>query len=301
MAFNLFDLVIKRLQDPALQDGPDVPDVVRSFLGNLGLLNDVPIYYLIPDERYLPMQTAPINNRPVEQGAFKFFWLDKEWIECLMDGALSIGGDDDRELLLTKAMGGNYVAEVYLQEKKDRLTKQLYGSYPPDEFKQQYDTRIQKYLNNGQPEPTRAQNNWCYTGFLMRSSLISSWPGVEVVAQGNDPDDDGQPSGPPRPLQLVRMDMIAPDTLFCICEGIISNVEIKQPAEALHFAIDDQYQVNGVKVDVSQPDSMCSGGVIDVLKLAAGLGATNSAQWAQQMVAKPLKFMVNISWKADKS
>jgi hypothetical protein len=301
MAFDLFDLIIKRLQDPDMQDGPDIPADVRSFLGKLGMLNDVPIYYIIPDERYLPMQTSPINGRPVEQGAFKFFWLDKEWIECLMDGALSIGGDDDRELVLTKAMGGNYVAEVYLQEKKNRLTKQLYGAYPPEEFKKQYDTRIQKYLNNGQPDPTRAQNNWCYTGFLMRSSLISGWPGVEVIAQGNDPNEEGQPSGQLRPLQLMRMDLIAPDTLFCICEGIISNVEIKQPAEALHFGMDDNYMVNGTKVNISAPDNMCSGGVIDVLKLSSDLHTKNSAQLAEQMVAKPLKFIVNISWNPDQS
>jgi hypothetical protein len=300
MALDIYNLINQRLARPGDQDHPDVPADVRSFLGNLGMLNGVPIYYLIPDERFLPMQTATLNNHPVEQGAFKFFWLDKEWIECLMDGALSIGGDSDRELVLTKAMGGNYVAEVYLQGKKDRLTKQLYGSYPPEMFKDEYNSRLQKYLNNGQPEPTRAQNNWCYTGFLMRSSLISAWPGIEVTAQGVDPNEEGQPGAVTRPLQLIRMDLIAPDTLFCICEGIISEVEIKQPAEALHFGITDDYKVDNKLLSVTAADSVCSGGVIDVIKLAADLGVTNSAQLARQMVAKPLKFMVNLSWNPEK-
>jgi hypothetical protein len=300
MATNIYDLVNQRLAKPDTADHPDIPADVRTFLGNLGMLNGVPIYYLIPDERYLPMQTSPINGQPVEQGAFKFFWLDKEWMECLMDGALSIGGDSDRELLLTKAMGGDYVAEVYLAGKKDRLAKQLYGAYSPDELKTQFDTRIQRYLNNGRPEPTRAQNNWCYTGFLMRSSLISSWPGVEVIAQGNDPNEDGMPSGEIRPLQLVRMELIAPDTLFCICEGIISEVEIKQPAEALHFGFDDTYQVDGKKLAISAADNFCSGGVIDITKLVSDLSTINSAQLAEELVAKPLKFLVNLTWSPAK-
>ena len=83
MAFDIFNLVNTRLKESQNEDLPDVPDEVRSFLGNLGMLNGIPLYYLIPDEKYLPMATAKLNNVVVEQGAFKFFWLDKEWIEAI--------------------------------------------------------------------------------------------------------------------------------------------------------------------------------------------------------------------------
>ena len=41
---------------------PEVPDEVRSFLGNIGMLNGIPIYYLIPDEQYLTMGSAILNG-----------------------------------------------------------------------------------------------------------------------------------------------------------------------------------------------------------------------------------------------
>jgi hypothetical protein len=294
---DLFELVNEKLNDwEAQKDGgipePDVPEEVRSFLGNLGMLNGIPIYYLIPDVRYLAMRTAKINGHDIEQGAFKFFWLDKEWIECLMDGALSIGNDDERSLILTKAMSGNYVAEVYLRNKTDRLKKQLSNAYTPEEFETEFDKRRQRYLNNGKPEPTRAQNNWCYTGFLMRSELISAWPGIEVLAKGKDPNDTKIPDNPERVLQLVRMERIAADTLFCICEGIISQVEIKQPHEVLHFGLTMSNK------DVTDPER--SAGVIDISKLSKDLKVTDSASFAQNMMTQPYRFIIKITWEENK-
>lgn len=60
---------------------PDLPlpDPLRTWLEHLSLLNGVPFHYLVPDERMLPMESMRI------------FWLDWFWIECLLDGAFSIG------------------------------------------------------------------------------------------------------------------------------------------------------------------------------------------------------------------
>lgn len=56
-----------------------MPGQIRAWLAGLSLLEGVPFSYLVPDERMLPPESIRI------------FWLDWLWIECLLDGACSIG------------------------------------------------------------------------------------------------------------------------------------------------------------------------------------------------------------------
>ena len=64
-------------------DGPsadlELPEAVSSWFENLTLLEGVPFHYLVPDERMLPVESI------------RFFQLDPIWVECLVDGAFSIG------------------------------------------------------------------------------------------------------------------------------------------------------------------------------------------------------------------
>lgn len=380
MSADLFAQVNDRLNKPEITPGtgmPDVPYDVRAFLGSLGLLRGVPIYYLIPNEHYLPKISVTENDSTVEQGSLKMFWLDKEWIECLIDGALSIGPDDDRIALLDKAMAGNYVAEVFYNDTKEQIKKQLAGIYTPEEFETELQKRLERkaiMLKEGQPEPTIAQNNWCYTGFLMRSSILSAWVGVEVVAQGRNPNiaekqggakegeavvpkeeetagevqlespvaaDEENPDttvkpgaakegeaavreeeetageghlespvaataaeeNPVRPLQVVRLERLANDTLFCICEGIISQLVITQPTEGFHFGLNSdesgKYQVADTSVTFKSTP-----GVIDIKKLVnefnkgkdAAAQIDNSAKYAHKMHSMPVKISIDVSW-----
>lgn len=325
MSADLFAQVKERLNKPEITPGtgmPDVPYDVRSFLGGLGLLRGVPIYYLIPSEHYLPKISITENDSTVEQGSLKMFWLDKEWIECLIDGALSIGPDDDRIALLDKAMAGNYVAEVFYNDTREQIKKQLAGIYTPEEFESELQKRLERkaiMLKEGQPEPTVAQNNWCYTGFLMRSSILSAWVGVEVVAQGRNPNITVKPGGPKegeatvpdeeteenpvRPLQVVRLERLANDTLFCICEGIISQLVITQPTEGFHFGLNSDESGKYKVADTSVPFKSTPG-VIDIKKLVNGLNTgqdaakqiDNSAKYARKMHSMPVKISIDVSW-----
>ena len=56
-----------------------MPESVVQWFGDLARLHGVPFSYLVPDERMLPLESI------------RFFWLDWRWIECLLDGAFSIG------------------------------------------------------------------------------------------------------------------------------------------------------------------------------------------------------------------
>lgn len=296
MDFDLFKKVTDLLNDTNIDQSvgmPDVPKDVRTFLGQLGILQNIPIHYLIPDEKYLPQTTEN------EGGILRLFWLDKEWIECLMDGALSIGEDEDRQLLLNKGMAGNYVAEVYYNETKEQIKRQLKGSYNPDEFATQLSTRLErkqiKFLSDGQPEPTEAQNNWRYTGFLMRSTLISAWVGVEVIAKGADLD---KKDAELRPLQVIRLERLSDDTLFVMCEGIIRQVEIIQPPEAFHFGVsekDSSYKVKNTEIQFRS-----TSGVINVNQLQTSLSVADSANFAKTMASKPLKVYIDIEWNKEK-
>jgi hypothetical protein len=66
-----------RLEGPA--PSLDLPRSVSTWFEHLLLLEGVPFNYLVPDERLLPPESI------------RFFQLDPMWMECLMDGAFSIG------------------------------------------------------------------------------------------------------------------------------------------------------------------------------------------------------------------
>lgn len=66
---------------PMVQPSPDLtpPDSLAAFFRSLTLLEGVPFNYLIPDERLLPAESI------------RFFTVDSMWLECLRDGAFSVG------------------------------------------------------------------------------------------------------------------------------------------------------------------------------------------------------------------
>jgi hypothetical protein len=331
MAFyNLFIDLKKQLDDnthftlKAFE--PEVPLEVRLFLGRLSMLHGVSPEYLVPDEKLLPKfreEQQEGEAKKTEYGALRFFWIDPAWMECLLDGALSVGPDADREFLLTKAMRGNYMAEAFQKEQVERLKKQLSGSYTPAEFKTEMLERVKaKGINikgddiNEIAAPTNAQDNWRYTGFLLRSSLISGWRGLEIEVKGRDAATDT----PVRTLQLVRMEKIAPDTLFCLCEGIISSIVIIQPPENLHFGFsgdsDTQHftkELSGVSKGTQGPpvtiDVPLRGdakkrvvrisGLIDNMNKALSL-TSNSAGMAMEMIAQPIRNEITVRWEKEK-
>ncbi|WP_293138776.1 hypothetical protein [Okeania sp. SIO3I5] len=61
------------------QSNTQLPDEISSWFRDLSLLKGVPCNYLVSDERMLPTESI------------RFFCIDPLWIECLLDGAFSIG------------------------------------------------------------------------------------------------------------------------------------------------------------------------------------------------------------------
>ena len=76
------------------------PNSVIQWLSELILLRQVPFNNLIVDEKILPNESL------------RLFYLDKNWTNALLDGALSIGIHSERDILLQQAMNDIIRAET---------------------------------------------------------------------------------------------------------------------------------------------------------------------------------------------
>lgn len=148
----------------------ELPDTLKSWLNDLKLLKGVPFNYLVPDERMLP------------QESIRFFQMDEIWIQCLLDGAFSIG----------RALSSHCDRE------------KTFTSKP------------------------RAHLDSAVTGFLLRSDVVSGWPGLLVDA--TDKDD--------RKLDCWRKECLSPNVFVCFFKGILSRVTLHLKPEDLHFGVD---------------------------------------------------------------
>jgi hypothetical protein len=70
------------------------------------------------------------------------------------------------------------------------------------------------------------------TGFLLRSAVVSGWPGLEVRAFA---DREGT-----KAIELLRLERLAPDVMICIIsgeQGIPARINIEEPGEGLQFGV----------------------------------------------------------------
>ncbi|MEB3191480.1 MAG: hypothetical protein VKL42_14155, partial [Snowella sp.] len=66
----------------------DLPTAIANWFQDLELLKNVPFNYLVPDTRLLPSESL------------RFFWIDSYWVDCLQDGAFSVGRVTKEDLRL---------------------------------------------------------------------------------------------------------------------------------------------------------------------------------------------------------
>ena len=80
-ALNQLQLQVLHLpfQGEANDSNVNLPEAIATWFANLELLKGIPFNYLVPDARLLPAESL------------RFFWVDSYWVDCLQDGAFSIG------------------------------------------------------------------------------------------------------------------------------------------------------------------------------------------------------------------
>jgi len=225
-----------------------ITDDLVEWIARLVLLYPVPFHYLIPHQSLLPPESL------------RFFHLDDNWVNALVDGALSIAvrNDADQKVASRSELQSTLSKIVY----QHRL--RLQGKSPEFEPKERY------------METPKS-------GFLLRSRIVSGWPGVEVTAK-TIARDQTLP-------KILRFDQIADGVLFCLAHGTVEEVTFREPREGLTFGVASDGTVSarkaGKKVDVKKQMLRNAGGVVDIAKLRDQLLSAGSAELATEMIRKP--------------
>lgn len=191
-------LALKADPYTARPNGPvpeDIPPALADWLARLRLLYGVPFNYLVPHESLLP------------QESIRFFYIDRAFLDRLVDGALSVGKTG------TKEEAHHHGVKAALHGRLD-LEEQVYRRRLRSEHVDE-DLVVRGEL----------------TGLLLRSAAVSGWTGLEVKAYAGADEKSTQ-------LRLLRMDRLAPDILICIFRGVPQTVDIEEPREGLQFGFD---------------------------------------------------------------
>ena len=178
--------------------GEEFTNIVE-WLAKKVLLYGIPFHYMIPSAIILPAESI------------RFFYLDRAWLDSLIDGAMSIGvqsSKDSNYYRVNKDIIRNAVDKIILQ-----LREQLLG------------------LPISDNDPTDVT----ISGFVIRSELVSGWPGLEVKAyktvsknSNNTPIGQGE-------IKLLRIDRLAPNVLLCLFPETPAWVEFDEPKESICF------------------------------------------------------------------
>jgi hypothetical protein len=164
----------------------------------------VPFGYLVPDEAMLPPESI------------RFFRLDETWMLALLDGAFSLGRN-----LTAEARGASANLDRALL---DPVAASAIAAAP-----------LRPRAGVAAPGPDVTDTAW--TGFLLRSRVVSDYPGlgVNVYPKGHTPADPELELLPVR--RLDRLGQYG-DTLFCVVHGDAYWVDVHEAPELLHYGID---------------------------------------------------------------
>jgi hypothetical protein len=172
-----------------------MPRQIVEWLSGLALLYDVAFNNLVPDARMLPNE------------AIRFFYVDANWIDALLDGALSVGMQSSRDSLFHRLM-------------RDALHREVDGVLD----------RVRDKLR-GVPTSTQSPRG-TMAGFILRSPVVAGWPGLEVRAWSQA---DGV-----NPMKPLRLDRLAPDVMIGIYPDVPDRLEFNEPSEGLVFGTEDE-------------------------------------------------------------
>ncbi|HEY7874308.1 MAG TPA: hypothetical protein VIG64_04210 [Actinomycetota bacterium] len=165
-------------------------DQVVEWLSRLRRLEGVPFNYLVPDTAMLPPESI------------RFFRADESWLAALVDGAFGVATPPATD------------------ETADRLR----GSATAHATERSVAARSLRF---DRPTP---EKHFAQSGFLLRSSVVVAWPGLEVHGFSD--------ALATHELPIVRIERLSPTLLLCIFAGVVARLELREPAEALHFGVD---------------------------------------------------------------
>lgn len=255
---------------PLPVDGVTLPEELADWLGRLSLLDAVPLWYLVPDARMLP------------ENAMRFFQVDPNWINCLIAGALSIGGMTSGPAAIDFAAAIKGQVGEAARTTRRRMLQAKTGKAKAANADIVTDATVPVALHT-------------MSGFLFNSPIVAQFPRMRVSAT----DTGGSP------LPLLRFERLTSSLLLALFEGTIANVTFSQPPEGVFFGL--TYNDGTYSKALRNPQSgagasqtytlgsqdwvgTTSGGILAIQQLAtdlqAALGAETftSAEFALEMV-----------------
>lgn len=180
---------------------------VLSWLVDRMFLAGVPAHCLLPDPTYL----QPENLR--------FFHIDKNWVDALIDGALSLGnhfGTDEDRVAIKKALND------YINRTPDGMDHRI---------------QIPAY------------------GFYLRSDLVTMFPDLRVEVISNDAALKAAGQGPPAGAPLLRHEIVTDGVMMAFMDRVpgsaqFSSLVLTQPAHQQRFAVARGLESTEIKVDI---------------------------------------------------
>lgn len=229
-----------------------IADDLVEWIARLVLLYPIPFHYLVPHQSLLPAESL------------RFFHLDDNWVNALVDGALSVAV---RNLTTTESVA----SRAELQRSLSKIV---------------YQHRLRLQGKNPEWNPTERYMDIPKSGFLLRSRIVNGWPGIEVTAKTSATQEQTLP-------KILRFDQIAEGVLFCLARGTVEEVTFREPREGLSFGVGSDGTIKASKsgkiLDVKKNlvRSGPTGGAVDIAKLQVELASAGSAELATEMIRKP--------------
>lgn len=269
-----------------LMDDPDVQAAIAvaiadelapvvQWLVNLALLYNVPFNNIVADARLFPEESL------------RFFYMDDNWMSALRDGALSIAQQSSRDTLQASKLRTllDQAVATAMAQYRDRLL--------------------------GQASEPSADGITHISGFMMRSAVVSGWPGLSV--QGLDADG--------KPLKVLRQDHLSSDVLLVLFWGAPTQLLLTEPQEGFRFGVnqdgeielrnltagstlgdalrpfpirnmegsDGLYMRAGTQARVLNLSPQSNSGLINAIALEIHAGSLSPAGFAIQMVNAPMQ------------
>ena len=214
---------------------------VVSWLSRLRLLEGVPFPYIVPSEGMLP------------NDSIRFFHVDRNWLDALVDGALSVGiidsrgalaatEVDKREELYQKLM--SQLNEREITANPYRRSIAAYSKVKGVDFEQTRGLKMtDKFTVMGQIfSGIKYEMGGSVTGFLLRSSIVRDYPGIEISAYHapqfvNNEDHKGYDDE--YLLDTLRQVRLSESIMLCLFNGIPSHLRIKEPSEGIRLGVDN--------------------------------------------------------------
>ena len=190
MMAPMTDARVRALGAETPEPPPVPPRPLIDWLATLCLLYGVPFDYLVADAQMLPTESL------------RFFYVDQNWLNRLIDGALSVAIQSSREAVFNET----FYEAVYAAVQK-RVVE------------------MRPSLRNTPPNAA-APLDGTRTGLLFRSVVVSGWPGLEINATAAGV-----------PVEILRRERLSSEVMLVLVNGVPDLVVVVEPGEGLHFGL----------------------------------------------------------------